>query len=159
MNLYELTGEYRYLQSQIEDGDDQALESLDIVNGDLDQAFDGYAKLIRNLTAEADAMREEEKRLAAKRHSIESGVERLKQAVLEAMILTGRKKASTSIGTWGIQKNPPSVKIVDMTKVPARFLIEQAPTVDRKAMLDEYKQTGELFDGVEITQNDGLRFR
>ena len=159
MNLYKLTGEYQYLQNQIEDGDEQALESLDIVSGDLQHAYDGYAKLMRNLAAEAEAMREEEKRLAAKRKAIENGIDRLKQAIYTAMTITGQTKVKTSIGTWGIQKNPYSVKVYNASKVPERFLIPQPPTIDRAAILAEFKETGEVLDGVEIAQGEGVRFR
>ena len=75
------------------------------------------------------------------------------------MELTGTKKLKTSIGNWSIQKNPLSVSAVDVEKVPARFLIEQPPKVDRRAILEEFKQTGELFDGVTITQGESVRFR
>lgn len=159
MNLYELTGAYQYLQDQIENGDEQSIESLDIVSCDLEQAYDGYAKLMRNLAAEAEAMREEEKRLAEKRRAIEKGIDRLKEAVYTAMTITGQTKVKTSIGTWGIQKNPFSVKVYNASKVPERFLIPQPPTIDRAAILAEFKETGEVFDGVEIAQGEGVRFR
>ena len=159
MNLYELTGVYQHLQNQIEDGDEQALESLDIVSCDMEQAYDGYAKLMRNLAAEAEAMREEEKRQAEKRRAIEKGIDRLKEAVYTAMTITGQTKVKTSIGTWGIQKNPFSVKVYNASKVPERFLIPQPPTIDRAAILAEFKETGEVLDGVEIAQGEGVRFR
>ena len=162
MNLYELTGEYKYLQALLEEGehDQQELdEALTFIGKDIEQAYDGYAKLMRNLTAEAEAIREEEKRLANKRRSIENGIDRLKNAVYTAMLATGQTKAKTSIGAWGIQKNPYSVKVYDAAKVPDRFLIPQPPAIDRASMLAEFKQTGEVFDGVTIEQGEGVRFR
>ena len=164
-SLYELSTEYSELQSMLESGsespeDEQAIiDAMNAVSEDIFEKADGYAKIMRNMASEAEAIKAEEKRLYARRKTLENGVERLKAAMYNAMILTGAKKLSTSIGSWNIQKNPQSVNVLDVSKVPARFLIEQPPTVDKRAMLEEFKLTGEIFDGVEITRGESVRFR
>ena len=49
--------------------------------------------------------------------------------------------------------------MIDADKIPERFLIPQPPKVDARAILDEHKQTGELFDFCEIVRRSGVRFR
>ena len=164
-SLYELSAEYSDLQAMLESGcespeDEQAIiDAMNAVSENIFEKADGYAKIMRNMASEAEAIKAEEKRLYARRKTLENGVERLKAAMYNAMILTGAKKLSTSIGSWNIQKNPQSVNVLDVSKVPARFLIEQPPTVDKRAMLEEFKLTGEIFDGVEITRGESVRFR
>lgn len=163
MKLYELTGEYIQLMQMLEDAsvEDEAeiAAAMEAVAGDIEDKADAYARMMKNLLGDIDALDVEEKRLKARRTALENRVDRLKSAIQNAMELTGAKKLKTSIGNWSIQKNPLSVSSVDVEKVPARFLIEQPPKVDRRAILEEFKQTGELFDGVTITQSESVRFR
>lgn len=163
MKLYELTGEYIQLMQMLEDAsaEDEAeiMAAMEAVTDDIEDKADAYARIMKNLLADVDALDVEEKRLKARRTALENRVDRLKSAIQNAMELTGAKKLKTSIGNWSIQKNPLSVSAVDVEKVPARFLIEQPPKVDRRAILEEFKQTGELFDGVTITQGESVRFR
>lgn len=51
------------------------------------------------------------------------------------------------------------MNVVDASKIPERFLIQQEPAIDKKAMPTEFRNTGEEIDGVEITQTEGVRFR
>ena len=164
-SLYELNNEYSELQAMLENGvespedEKEIAAALEAVHGDIEAKADGYAKIMRNMAAEAESIRIEEKRLYTRRKALENGVDRLKSAIYNTMTLLGAKKVKTSIGDWSIQKNPQSVIILDVTKVPARFLIEQPPTVDKRAMLDEFKQTGEIFEGVEFTRGESVRFK
>lgn len=163
MKLYELTGEYIQLMQMLEDAsaEDEAeiAAAMEAVAGDIEDKADAYARMMKNLQGDIDTLDQEEKRLKNRRTALENRVDRLKTAIQNAMELTGAKKLKTSIGNWSIQKNPLSVSAVDVEKVPARFLIEQPPKVDRRAILEEFKQTGELFDGVTITQGESVRFR
>lgn len=163
MKLYELTGEYIQLMQMLEDAsvEDEAeiAAAMEAVAGDIEDKADAYARMMKNLLGDIDALEQEEKRLYDRRTALKNRVDRLKTAIQNAMELTGVKKLKTSIGNWSIQKNPPSVFAVDVEKVPARFLIEQPPKVDRRAILEEFKQTGELLDGVTITQGESVRFR
>lgn len=163
MKLYELTGEYIQLMQMLEDAsvEDEAeiAAAMEAVAGDIEDKADAYARMMKNLLGDIDALEQEEKRLYDRRTALKNRVDRLKTAIQNAMELTGTKKLRTSIGNWSIQKNPLSVSAVDVEKVPARFLIEQPPKVDRRAILEEFKQTGEVFDGVTITQGESVRFR
>lgn len=163
MKLYELTGEYIQLMQMLEDAsaEDEAeiAAAMEAVAGDIEEKADAYARIMKNLLGDVDAIEQEEKRLYSRKVALKNHIDRLKMAIQNAMELTGTKKLKTSIGSWNIQKNPLSVSAVDVEKVPARFLIEQPPKVDRRAILEEFKQTGELLDGVTITQGESVRFR
>src|SRR5690606_32690570 len=70
MNLYELTGAYLQIQNMIEEGAEGLEDTLESLNDAIEDKAEGYGKIIRNLEAQANALREEEKRLADRRRSI-----------------------------------------------------------------------------------------
>jgi hypothetical protein len=135
------------------------LQSLVDNHGDIEEKAEAYARVIRNVSAEAQAFRDEAKRLTKKAVAGENLVERLKQAVLDNMKVTGQKKIPTSIGAWSTQLNPMSCDVTDPDKVPERFHVKQPDKIDKAAMIREHKATGEIFDGAKFTQELGIRFR
>lgn len=164
MKLYELTDGYITLLSQLEDAETEA-EQQQIVQAILDVETDiaikaeNYARLKKNAEAEVESLEKEIKRLQAKKDAAKNLVKRVTEYLLYAMNIAGATEIRTSIGKWKIQKNNPSVMILDETKVPARFLIEQAPQIDKAAILREYRATKEEFPGVAIVRTEGVRFR
>lgn len=164
-NLYELTSDYIQLYEMLEAGaetpeDEEAIiAAIEETGQNIADKADAYARMIKNLSAGAEACRAEEKRLSARRRAMENGVERLKANMLLTMQTLGADKLKTSIGTWSVQKNPFSCEVLDASKVPARFLTYQEPTVDKKAILAAFKETGEVFDGISISQGVSVRFR
>lgn len=163
MNLYELTEAAAALNAQLLEDltDDEwvaARQAFEDTTRDIREKLDGYARVIRSMSAEIDAYKAEEARMAARRRSIEGSVARLREAVETAMRASGEAKVKTSIGTWAFQKNPPSVEVTDEAKIPADYWVEQRPTLDRRAVLDKLKQ-GEEVPGAALKQGEGLRFR
>ena len=163
-SLYELSAEYAafldaYDNAQTEEEAQEILQSLVDIHGELTEKGEAYAKVIRNTTAEAKAFRDEAKRLTGKAVAGENLVERLKQAMLDAMKLTDTQNIQTSIGKWALQMNPMSCDVTDPDKVPERFHVPQPDKIDKAAMIREHKATGELFDGAEFKQETGIRFR
>lgn len=164
MTLYELTDEYRnlvnnYDMAETDDEREEIIAALIKISGDIRVKSDGYARVMRNVSAEAKAFREESDRLAKCAKVRENLVERLKQAQLNAMLTTGLTKIETSIGTWRIQLNPPKCEVTDAEAVPQEYHIPQPDAIDRQGILKHYRATGELLPGVEIIQAESLRFR
>jgi hypothetical protein len=163
-SLYELSAEYAgfldaYDNASCEEEAAEILQSLVDIHGDIEEKAEAYARVIRNVSAEAQAFRDEAKRLTKKAVAGENLVERLKQAVLDNMKVTGQKKIPTSIGAWSTQLNPMSCDVTDPDKVPERFHVKQPDKIDKAAMIREHKATGEIFDGAKLTQELGIRFR
>ena len=159
-----MTDTYVSLLAQYEDAateEERAgiLEAIMAVETDITEKADKYARLMKNANADADALAEEIKRLTAKKAAADNLAKRLKENMLFAMNIAGATEIKTTLGKWRIQKNPLKVTVTDAASVPARFLVEQPPEIDKKAILAEFKQTGEVFSGVEITQDESVRFR
>lgn len=163
-NLYELTTEYAELVDQYEmaDNDEQRAEilaAIGAVQGDIGDKAEAYARIIRNMQADADAYKAESQRLANKQRAAERAVEGLKARLLNAMTAVGASEIRTDIGKWRIQMNPWSVRVLDDAAVPAEYHIPQPDKIDKAGILKRFKETGELLNGVEVTQVAGLRFR
>ena len=162
--LYELTSDYMELLSMAEDPDidPQAFaDTLEGIEGALEDKAEGYAKAMRMLEADAAACDAESKRLRNKKQTIENNIRRMKSALQNAMQVTGKTKFKTPLFSFGIQKNPASVVMDEenLDNIPERFLIPQDPVIDKKAIKDALK-AGEDLDGVaHLEQGESLRIR
>ena len=163
-SLYELSAGYATLVDAYDTAEtDQERE--DILNllaeaeGDIEGKAENYAKLIRMKEEEAKAFKAEADRLTKRRQAAENLVSRLKAGMLDSMKLTGATEIKTSIGKWRVQLNPVSCEVVNIDAVPMQYHIKQEDKIDRKGLIDHYKQTGELVAGVEYKQEPGIRFR
>ena len=108
-----------------------------------------------------DAMKTEEKRISEQRKALENRLTKFKEYVKECMEQCGATKIETSLGTLAVAKNPISVEIVNEDEIPSEYKQEVVTTkVDKKAISDNFKATGEIIAGVKInTQNTSLRIK
>lgn len=159
--LYELTETYQELLSMALDPetDLEALaDTMEAVDGEIEVKADGYAKVMKELKAIADARKAEAKRLLDGAKSVEANIDRMKSALESAMRLTGKTKFKTALFSFGIQKNIPSVSILDESKIPEQFLIPQSPKIDKRAIMAALKD-GEHYEWAEVVQTESLRIR
>lgn len=160
MKLYELTSNYRELQMMIEDGvDPSALaDTLQAIEESIQDKVQNTALVIRNLEADVDAIKAEEKRLADRRKAIENNCKGLKDYLYQQMTATDLKRIKGTIVTVGIQKNPASLDIAEGAIVPPEYMIPQPPKVDKKLLLAAVKD-GMQWDGITLRQSEGVRIR
>ena len=164
MTLYELTEDYMNLLELAEDPDidEQAfMDTLEGIEGALEDKAEGYAKVIRTLEGDAAACDAEAKRLRNKKQTIENNIKRMKAALQYAMQATGKTKFKTALFSFGIQKNPAAVVIDEgyIENIPDRFLIPQDPQIDKKAIKEALK-AGEDLEGIaHLSETYSLRIR
>ena len=164
MTLYELTEDYMNLLELAEDPDidEQAFnDTLEGIEGALEDKAEGYAKVIRTLEGDAAACDAESKRLRNKKQTIENNIKRMKAALQCAMQITGKTKFKTSLFSFGIQKNPAAVVIDEehLENIPDRFLIPQDPQIDKRAIKEALKAGEDLEGLAHLEQTESLRIR
>ena len=165
MTLYELTNDYMELLQMAEDPDidEQAfLDTLEGIEGALEDKADNYAKIMRMLEADAKGIKAEEERLAKRRKTIEGNVSRMKFALQYAMEATGKTKFKTQLFSFNVQSNPASVVMdeSDIENIPERFLKYKDPEIDRKAIKDAIKAGNEDAMAIaHLEQTRGLRIK
>lgn len=164
MTLYELTAEYQQLLELAEDPDipEEALaDSLEALGMDIEDKADGYAKVIAQLNADAAALKAEIDRLTARKRTIERNVDRMKESLKSAMILTGKTKFKTELFSFNVQKNPVAVVIDEqyIENIPEEYLIPQDPKVDKQKLKDDLKAGRDLEGIAHLEQTVGVRIR
>ena len=166
-SIYELTQEFETLWQLMEDGllDDDALAgAFDVATEDLAAKLEGYCKFIKNLESDIAGLKEEEKRLATRRKTMENTVERSKLAMQKAMMMAGEKKIPAGSFTCSIQDNPPKVVLDEqyLENIPEKFLVPQEPQINKKLMLEMLKEnfeTPELQGIAHLERSSSIRIR
>lgn len=161
MKLYELTQNYRNLQELL---DNQEI-SVEIINAALDEVTEeiedkaeNIAKIIKGIEADVIALKEEETRLYSKRKGLECRVKYLKEYLEGSMKVVNKSKIKGRLFSFSIQKNPPSLEIINEHLIPEKFFYVPSPTIDKKEVLSRLK-AGEEVPGVAIKQTESLRIR
>jgi hypothetical protein len=145
MNLYELTEQYQILQDMLYDPDvDEQIvrDTMEAILGEIEDKADNYAKIIRKISADIEAIKEEEKRLSARRKSLESHKEWLMNSLEANMRECGKTKFKTALFSFNIQKNgglEPLVIDGGIEDIPGRFLIQQDPVPSNNAIREYLK--------------------
>ena len=162
MTLYELTGQYQELldMAEAEDVDPQVIaDTMEAVGGEIEDKAEGYACIIKQLEADAIALKTEEERMAVRRKSIENNAKRMKEALQNAMVATDKRKFKTQRFSFNVQKNAPSVTWLDEELIPEMFRIPQPPKYDKAAAKEYLMAVGGSQPWGELTQSESLRIR
>ena len=157
MNLYNLTTNYLHVLELAENGDDLT-DTLEALEDAIEDKAENTAKVIKQLEANADMLATEIKRLSERKTTAENNAKRLKVYLQEQLEKVGRDKIKGEIFNVALQNNPQSVDVLDESKIPAAYFIEQAPKLDRKELLAHLK-AGETIPGVVVKQSRSLRIR
>ena len=107
-NLYQLTNNYETVLNMLydEEVDEQMiLDTLEGIEGEIEDKADGYAKIIKELETKKNARKEEAKRLTESAKVFENRVNTLKQNLFNTMKSTGKTKFATDLFTFNIAKN------------------------------------------------------
>ena len=143
MTLYELEDYYKYILDLMEDEDasEQAInDTMQLILENIAEKADGYCKVLKQLQADAEALKLEKMRLAKRQAVIENNLDRLRAALLGAMLLTGQKKIKTALFTLSTTTRLKTVLDSPEEDIPKEF---QKVTVkaDTKA-IDEWLRAG-----------------
>jgi len=163
--LYELSEDYLRLLDLLEDpeSDEQALEvELDHISGLIAQKAEAIAGLVAHIEGLADARHAEAKRLDERARADERHAQRLRDYVLRHMQAIGSERIETLRFTLQVRTNPPAVEVLEDLLIPEEFWRippPPPPAVDKRAILDHFKQTGEIPQGVEVVRRKRLDIR
>ena len=163
MNLYELTANYLTLQQMLEDpeADSQMIaDTMEALDGDIEEKADNYAKVIKNMEATIIAIKSEQERLTNKKNLLEMSIKTLKKNLEASMIATGKRKFKTDLFSFSIQKNggkaPVILDVADTSELPDELVrIKEEPDMEAiRNMLDQgeckYAHYGERGEGLRI---------
>ncbi len=161
LNLYKITGAFPVLMESEEISEEDKAKIKEELTLLLQQKSQGVIGYVRNIEAVIEAKKNNEKKLAESRKADERRLENFKKYVKECMENNGITKIETGLGNLSIAKSPISIEITNEDEIPAEFKQEiRTMKIDKKAIADNFKSTGELINGVIIhTDNTNLRIK
>lgn len=131
--------------------DEQMLQELEVA---FDEKVENIALWIKNLTAEAKAIKEEKDNLAARQKACENKAESLKNYL--ALALAGEKFKTPKVSI-SFRKSE-SVQVDDMSKLDDDYLKYAAPTVD-KTKVKQALKAGVNLQGVQLVTNQNIQIK
>lgn len=161
LSLYKITGAFPVLMESEEISEKDKAKIKEELTLLLQQKSQGVIGYVRNVEAVIEAKKNNEKMLAESRKADERRLESFKKYVKECMENNGITKIETGLGNLSIAKSPISVEITNEDEIPSEFKQEiRTIKIDKKAIADNFKSTGELISGVIIhTDNTNLRIK
>ncbi|MCI1999582.1 MAG: siphovirus Gp157 family protein [Clostridia bacterium] len=159
--LYELTADFNNVFEYLENDDidlDTLENTLQCIECELSEKADGYGKIIKNISADINGLKEEETRLSSRRKTLENRVKWLKGNIFNSMEAMEKTKIKTDLFSFTIQKNPPAVQLINGKKIPERYLIPQPPKADTESIKNALKE-GTQLDFAQLVQGKSLRIR
>lgn len=159
--LYEIRNEFVQLLEMAGDESIDAEVINDTLEGvtlEFEDKADGYAAVIRSLEGEASLIKGEIERLSDRKRVVENNIKAIKNSLEEAMIAVDKRKFKTPLFSFNIQKNPPTVRIINQEDIPKEFWKQQAPVLDKKSLVAFIKEKGDT-DYAELSQSESLRIR
>lgn len=159
MNLYELTDNYLKVLELIEAGEENLDDTLESINDTIEVKAENYAKIIRNLEGNVNMLKAEIERLNSRKKSIEGNIDRLKENLKQAMILTGKEKIKTGLFNITVANNPVALNVFDESKIPENFFTYETIKKMDKAKIKDLLKAGLVIEGAALIQGKGLRIK
>lgn len=156
--LYEVGSNYKAFLDALEAGEipDEAVEdTLGAIDGEFEEKIDSIACIVKQLDADATAIKAEKDKLSERQALKEHQRDRMKDYIRQAMALVGKNKIETPRNKVSIGKPAKSVVITDLhilknCQEAWKPYDYGKPTNVDKAKLKEILQAGKLVGGAEL---------
>lgn len=160
MKIYEIPGALRELLDRLDadpdtgEVDGEALAAYAEYNAAAAEKLEGTACYVRELKAEAGAIKVEEERLAKRRKALENKSERLKNYMMPALEAMGGKvkgvMASVRIG------KSQAVTVFDIDALPDAFKHVKTTIAPDKVALKKALKSGEVIPGAALEDRQSV---
>ena len=159
-NLFNIESEYIKLMDQIQEAEgeitEEMAEALKINEAQLQGKSVAYLSVIKTAEAEVMVIDEEIKRLQGLKKTRQNLNTRLKERLLEAVLLFGEFTSGTH--TFGTRKSS-VIEVENVNALPSYLkTIKVTETADKKALKDLIK-SGEEVEGVTLVEKLNLKIK
>lgn len=154
--LYELKDMYLSLMD-LDLEEEELSKALENIDDEIEVKAENYAGVIKNLEAEVDAYKKEIDRMTSIRKSLLDRADYLKKNLESAMIELDKKKFKTNLFSFSIQRNAPSIKILNEDAVPEEF-VEYERKINKNDLKNAIKEGLET-DAAILVESESLRIR
>lgn len=164
LTLFQIAAEFRHVTDVLLDtqADDQAIaDTLEAERWPLEVKAQNYGFVIRNLQANAEAMKEAETHMARRRKAAEARAQYMLDRLKLGMEIAGVSKLECPEFSISIKKNPPAVDIFESGLIPIGYMSQPLPpppapdkTAIKKALTD-----GQDVPGARLIQGTRLEVK
>jgi hypothetical protein len=163
-HLYEIVRHRAEFERLAESGEVDAqtvLDTLESLDGELNDKAIAVAQFSRNIEATAQAVREAGKAMLARADRLEKRADSIRNYMLFQLQFAGITKIECPWFTISIRKNPASVVIDDEKSVPAEYLVVPEPPPPRpdKKLIAAALKAGEDVPGARLVQSERLEIK
>ena len=162
--LYELVRYQHELEVLADSGDippEQIRDTLEALEGDIQDKAINVAAFTRNLEATAESVREAAKAMLARADRIEKRAESIRAYLLFNMQAAGISRVESPWFTLALRKNPPAVIVDDESQIPAEYFVQPPappPRLD-KVSLKKAIQAGTEVPGAHLLQSERVEIK
>ncbi|MBQ1483869.1 MAG: siphovirus Gp157 family protein [Eubacterium sp.] len=129
MTLYELTDQMYALLLKLEEippEDPEERETweaairdtMEMLADDFAEKAEGYGQVMKQLQADAEAVKAEKMRLARRQQALENNIERMREAIKRAMLITDQKRVKTDLFSFSVSPRLDLVIDADVEEIP-----------------------------------------
>ena len=157
--LYEIEEVFKGLLEYAEENDGDITEivgELEAVRADFETKAENYWRMIKNLNAQADALKAEKQKLEQKQRRAERLADSLKERMANAMQTFEKDKVKTQFGSFSFRKST-SVEILDETVIPDDFFRVKKEV--QKSVIADAIKAGDVVPGATLKENRNLQVR
>lgn len=158
MNLYQIKNEYLTLASQLEQGEltPEIEQQLQINEEQLKEKAINYGYVIRSFEYDNDVIDAEIKRLKQLKEQKENAIDKLKNAVSDAMQLYGIEKIDSPTLKLFFRKSE-SIEVSD--NIDKKYLIEKTTLQPDKNAIKQAIKQGEQVEGAVLVTNYNIQIK
>ena len=160
MNLFNIQQQYLSLANQLSEGEvtPELEQELAINESQLQEKAVNYGYVIKQLGHEVNAVNEEIKRLTDIKKRNEKAIERMENAISNAMQLYGIEKVDSSFLKLSFRKSE-SVEIVNEAQLTPEYLTTKTTTAPNKTAIKEAIKQGIEVEGAVLSTNFNLQIK
>lgn len=164
LTLYELSQDYRQALCELTDPEldlptEVITDTLEGLQGSLEDKAINIAKFFRNLEAVTDAIKQAEERMAKRRKTIEARVAWLKDYLKQNMEGCGIQTIESPWFVLSIQSNPWSVAISNEDAIPAKYKEKVVTIKLDKLAIKRALEEGKRVPGASLIRGTRLAIR
>lgn len=163
-HLYEIVRHRAEFERLAESGDldpQVILDTLESLDGELNEKAISVAQFSRNLDATAAAVREAGKAMLERAARLEKRAESIRGYMLYQLQFAGVSKIECPWFVIQVKKNPAAVVIDDEAAIPEAFKVQPEPPPPRpdKKAIGAALKAGEDVPGARLVQSDRLEIK
>jgi hypothetical protein len=164
LKLYEIANQFRELESLADSGDlppEVIRDTLEGLQGDMQQKGVAVAQFIRNLDVNADVIDEAAKAMQQRANRLRKRAESVKAYLLFNMQATGITKIEAPEFVIALRNNPEAVEIAEGAQIPDELMVRPEPPPPRpdKVKIKAALKAGQNVDGCRLVAGQRVEIR